>query len=196
MVDDDLIVLVDEDGRRVGIAPKLASHHAQTPLHLAFSCYLFDTCGRFLISRRSGRKKTWPGAWSNSCCGHPLPGEDLLEAVDRRLLSELGTRCELADVVLPWIRYRATMPNGIAENELGPVLRIRPRLPIRPQPDEVAEALWVPWRDLVQEVRTGRREISPWSRITIDRLAEVGPDPWAWPAVPPNELPPALRGTG
>lgn len=58
----ELIVLVDEDGHEIGTAPKLTSHHLHTPLHKAFSCYIFDEDeGRFLVTQRALSKKVWPG---------------------------------------------------------------------------------------------------------------------------------------
>jgi isopentenyl-diphosphate delta-isomerase len=37
---DELIVLVDREGRRLGSAETVSSDHADTPPHLAFSCYV------------------------------------------------------------------------------------------------------------------------------------------------------------
>ncbi|MFD7732220.1 isopentenyl-diphosphate Delta-isomerase [Kitasatospora phosalacinea] len=190
--DDERIVLLDERGRAVGTAPKLASHHDRTPLHLAFSCYLFDREGNFLLTRRALTKKAFPGVWTNSFCGHPLPGEVLRHAVGRRLAAELGTRMLSAEVVLPAVRYRATM-DGIAENEIGPVLRVRARMPLRPDPAEVDRLRWRPWPQFVRSIADGTQPISPWSRITVEKLAALGPDPWAWPIADPTTLPPALR---
>lgn len=68
------IVFVKEDGTPTGeVGPKLESHHVQTRLHLAFSCYIFNKRGEFLVTQRALGKKVWPGVWTNSVCGHPAP---------------------------------------------------------------------------------------------------------------------------
>lgn len=192
LASEELIILLDESGRAVGTAPKLAAHHEDTPLHLAFTAYAFDPDGRLLLTRRSLAKKTWPGVWTNTCCGHPAPGEALVDAVARRMRAELGCGVALADVVVDRIRYRARMGNGTTENEMGPVIRILLDGPIAPDPDETDQTRWVAWTDLVHQVETGTAGLSPWCEITIRRLAVIGSRPWTWPVVDPTRAIPAL----
>jgi isopentenyl-diphosphate Delta-isomerase len=187
------VVLVDGTGHALGTAPKLSVHTESTPLHLAFSSYAFDHAGRVLLTRRATHKLTWPGVWTNSCCGHPLPGEPLDGAVARRLSYELGLKVESADLVLPRFSYRAVMGNGIVEHELCPVYRVLVDVVETPNPDEVGETRWMPWPEFAEGVLTGTLEISPWCAEQVPLLAALGPDPLTWPTAPDDELPPAAR---
>jgi isopentenyl-diphosphate delta-isomerase len=171
------VVLVNDLGERVGVAPKATVHHARTPLHLAFSCYVFDAEGRLLLTQRAAHKPTWPGVWTNSFCGHPGPGEAMATAVRRRALEEL--RIGLGDlrVVLPQFRYRAVMTNGVRENELCPVFTAVALGRPEPDPAEVADARWVPWPTFRDDVLADRAEISPWCVAQVAELAAVETQP-------------------
>lgn len=182
------MVLVDEAGRAVGCADKATVHHAATPLHLAFSSYVFDQRGRVLLTQRAFGKRTWPGAWTNSCCGHPLPEESLESAVRRRLADELNLVPTELELVLPAFRYRAEMPDGIVENELCPVLRVTVAGEPVPAPAEVAAYEWVEWSDLA-----ARTDLSPWCVLQLAELSTLGADPSEWPVADPGELPAAAH---
>ena len=146
-------MLVDEGGRAIGTEAKATVHHAATPLHLAFSSYVVDTAGRVLLTQRAADKPTWPGVWTNSCCGHPLPGEPVQDAVRRRLADELGIVTDAIELVLPEFRYRAEMPTGVVENELCPVYRVRWTGDPTPDPAEVASYRWADWPDPARRPR-------------------------------------------
>ncbi|MFC4111124.1 isopentenyl-diphosphate Delta-isomerase [Nonomuraea zeae] len=193
MTTEEHVVLVDVDGRALGTAPKTSVHGHETPLHLAFSSYVFDREGRVLLTRRADHKITWPGVWTNSCCGHPLPGERPESAVLRRLSYELGLTAERADLMLPSFSYRAVMANGIVEHELCPVYRVMTGMPAAPNPEEVGEVRWMPWKEFAEGVQSGLLAISPWCREQVPLLMELGADPMSWPPASPEELPQAAR---
>jgi isopentenyl-diphosphate delta-isomerase len=185
------VVLLDEAGRAIGSQDKATVHHASTPLHLAFSSYVFDFDDRLLLTRRALTKRTWPGAWTNSCCGHPLPGEAPEDAVRRRLTDELGLTATEVGLVLPEFRYRAEMPDGVVENELCPVYRVRCTGEPTPDPAEVAEYRWVDWAELGDP--DARAELSPWCVLQLNELELLGPVPSEWPLAEAGLLPPAAR---
>lgn len=190
------VVLLDDAGRAIGTAGKERVHGPTTHLHLAFSCYVFDPSGALLVTRRATGKRTWPSVVTNSCCGHPAPGEPVSEAVRRRLGHELGIDVDGVDLVLPRFRYRAVMRDGTVENEVCPVYRAIPsngRPPPRPDPSEVADAWWVPWSTFTARVGAGTLAVSPWCREQVAELERLGPDPLAWPVADESNLPPAAR---
>lgn len=173
---DDLVVLVDEAGREVGAAAKSMVHHRATPLHLGFSCYVFDADGRVLLTRRALAKRTWPGVWSNSFCGHPGPGEPVTDAVRRRARQELGLSLDALECVLPDFRYRAVAADGTVENEICPVFCARTDETVQVDPDEVMEWRWVSWRDL-RSAAALPWSISPWAAEQVPLLdAATCPD--------------------
>jgi len=186
-------VLLDEDGRAVGTTPKAEVHHADTPLHLAFSCYAFDTDGRLLVTRRALSKPTFPGVWTNTVCGHPGPGEDLADAVIRRAHEELGLDLSDVRLVLPAFRYAATMPNGVRENELCPVFVAHANVDPAPARDEVEEWTWVPWTEFRDDVLNGSREVSPWCVEQVTALAKIESAEGTFAEADVQLLPPAAR---
>ena len=182
------MVLLDDGGRAIGTEAKATVHHAATPLHLAFSSYVIDAAGRVLLTQRAAGKPTWPGVWTNSCCGHPLPGEPVQDAVRRRLAGELGIVTDAIELVLPEFRYRAEMPTGVVENELCPVYRVWWTGDPTPDPAEVAFYRWADWSTL-----RATSDLSPWCLLQLDELDHLGPSPATWPLADATLLPPAAR---
>ncbi len=168
------VVLLDEQGRPVGVADKATVHHARTPLHLAFSCYVFNAGGEFLLTQRAASKKTWPAVWTNSCCGHPAPDEAFLDAVHRRVGQELGITLRDLRMVLPEFRYRAVMDDGTVENEICPVTVAWTDDDPSPDPTEVDAAVWVDWATWRAGVLDGTTEVSPWA---LEQVRALPADP-------------------
>lgn len=185
--EQDLVVLLSEDGTPTGTASRVGVHGTDTPLHQAFSVHLFDAEGRVLLTRRALSKLTWPGVWTNSCCGHPRPGEPLEDAVRRRVHEELGVGLSDLRLVLPDFRYRAVDASGVVENEICPVFAARVDGVLSPDPAEVGEHAWVAWADLVAAARATPAVYSPWSVLQLPRLdAERCRLPLAPSSAPPT----------
>ena len=175
MNDSDHVVLLDEDGHEVGTAPKSSVHGTDTALHLAFSCHVVDAYGRLLVTRRALTKRTWPGVWTNSFCGHPRPAEPLISAVHRHAEHELGSAVTGIDLALPLFRYRATDASGMVEHEICPVYTARIDGPLRPDPDEVAEWRWVKPAALSAALAATPWAFSPWLVLQAQQLDMFDP---------------------
>jgi isopentenyl-diphosphate delta-isomerase len=196
--DVEHVVLLDEQGDDIGTMPKSEVHHARTPLHLAFSCYVFDADERLLLTQRALSKSTFPGLWTNTVCGHPAQGEDVVAAARRRAHDELGLALDDVRLVLPAFRYVAAM-DGIVENEMCPVLVATPgvgaggRGAVAVNPDEVEDTRWVPWELFARTVLDGSLPVSTWCRLQVEALLALGPGPGSWGAGDAGLLPPAAR---
>jgi isopentenyl-diphosphate delta-isomerase len=166
----ELVVLVDDDGQVCGSADKATVHTRSTPLHLAFSCHVFDSHGRVLVTRRALSKVTWPGVWTNSFCGHPQPGETQEEAIARRAFAELGISVSKVTLVLPDFRYRAVDASGIVENEICPVYRAVTSDAVSANPDEVSEWEWVVPASLTAAASAAPYAFSPWLVWQLEQL--------------------------
>ena len=170
--DVEYVVLLDEHGQACGTAPKAEVHHQNTPLHLAFSCWILDERGRTLLTRRASSKQTWPGAWTNSFCGHPAPGESPVDAVHRRARHELGATVGPPAPALPDFRYRAVMADGTVENEVCPVFTAALISEPQPNPAEVDAMRWVDLAELAVEAERDPATYSPWMREQLSALRE------------------------
>jgi isopentenyl-diphosphate delta-isomerase len=161
------VVLVDEENNVEGTVPKQAAHGPDTELHRGISVYVFDEDGQLLLQQRSDAKKTWPGFWSNSCCGHPSLDETVLETARRRCREELDLTLTRLTVALPEYQYEFEH-DGVVEKELCPVLVAQPKSGIDPNPDEVQATRWAAWDDV-----TGFDDESVYSPWFLDEVEEL-----------------------
>ena len=169
----DLVVLVDRD---VGVCEKLAAHQAPGRLHRAFSVFLFKPDGRLLLQQRATAKYHFGGRWSNSCCGHPRPGQDLVLEARRRTREELGLDCELT--LAGSMIYRATDDaSGLVEHELDHVLvGITEEAPF-PAPGEVSDVSYEYPSLIVQLIHREPDRYTPWLPLALGLATPSAPRP-------------------
>ncbi|MGA4838534.1 isopentenyl-diphosphate Delta-isomerase [Streptomyces sp. G45] len=161
-----LLELVDEDGRTIGTAEKLAAHQAPGQLHRAFSVFLFDEQGRLLLQQRALGKYHSPGVWSNTCCGHPYPGEAPFAAAARRTFEELGVSPSLL-AEAGTVRYNHPDPaSGLVEQEYNHLFVGMVQAEPRPDPAEVGAIAFVTAAELAE--RHAKDPFSAWFMTVLD----------------------------
>jgi len=149
----------------VGVGAKLKIHR-EGLLHRAFSIFIFNSHGKLLLQRRALGKYHSPGLWSNTCCGHPCPGEHVLFASRRRLKAEMGLDCKLE--TFGSLIYRADVGDGLIEYEFDHLLigysELDPALNLK----EAIEWRRVALAELEREVRDRPSDFTCWLRVIMD----------------------------
>lgn len=166
--DDELLVLVNDDNEVVGFEEKLACHEGEGILHRAFSVFLFDEKGRFLLQKRAAGKPLWPLYWSNSVCSHPRRGEEELEAVHRRVIEEVGTDADVEFIYR--FQYHARFGDVGSERENCAVYLGRVRGRVEANPTEIAEWRWIEADALDREIAEDPDAFTPWMKMEWSRL--------------------------
>lgn len=154
-----MLILVNESDHVVGQMEKIQTHQKGL-LHRAFSVLLFSGNGDFLIHQRALTKYHSGGLWTNACCGHPRPEEDIAQAASRRLFEEMGLNTPLT--ALFHFRYTANLNNQLIENELDHVFTGIAEQ--NPQPDEQEVKAWeyVSYENLAQDLQRSPEHYTIW----------------------------------
>lgn len=178
----EYVIVVNEADEELGREEKLRAH--RTPvLHRAFSVFVLDDRGAMLLQRRAAGKYHSAGLWSNACCGHPRPGETVIDAATRRLREEMGIECALLPAGT--VSYSVDVGGGLREDEFNHVFVGLFTGDATPDPAEVSAWRWMT-PDTLGETRAGApHEFTPWFGVVFDRLRH-------WLQGKPAQLPAAV----
>lgn len=165
-MNSNFVVLVDEFDQEIGIIDKLEAHK-QGKLHRAFSVFIFNNNMELLLQRRAFEKYHSQGLWSNTCCSHPMQGESIISAGERRLKEELGMSCKLKQTFS--FNYRAQVDNNLVEHEIDHVLigfsNETPHL----NHNEAIAFKWQNLNNLKKDIENNPRDYTQWLKIVIDK---------------------------
>ncbi len=165
----DTVVLVDENDRETGTMEKIEAHRKGL-LHRAFSVFILNSKGELLLQRRASGKYHSPGLWTNTCCSHPRPGEDVADAAHRRLYEEMGMKGEMYSSFS--FIYRADFDNGLTEHEFDHVfIGISDDIPV-PDESEVDGIRYVNLEDLTEDIENNPGNYTVWFRIAYPETRE------------------------
>jgi isopentenyl-diphosphate delta-isomerase len=161
------LILVNQNDEAIGVEEKIKAHLIGA-LHRAFSVFIFNSAGQLLLQKRTSTKYHSKGLWSNTCCGHPRPGESIVGASQRRLGEEMGFNCEVREIFK--FIYHVKLDDGLFEHEYDHVLVGRFDGNPKPNRDEVDGWKWVDLMTLKGEMQKQPDKYTYWFRISLDEL--------------------------
>lgn len=156
---DDMVLAVDLEDNAITSVPKLDAH-INGILHRAFSVVLYAD-NQILIQQRAFDKYHCAGLWSNTCCSHPKPTENILCSVNRRLEEELGIKqYEIEDHFE--LVYYSHFDNGLTEYEYDHIFIGQIFGDFSPNPNEVAHACFADIDELMERIENEASMFTPW----------------------------------
>ena len=159
------VILVDEQDRPKGTMEKLEAHQ-KGELHRAFSILLFNSNGELLIQKRSQSKYHSGGLWTNTCCSHPLPQEQISEAARRKLMQEMGI--DLQPEFAFKFQYKVSLDNALIEHEIDHVLTGNfDGEPIL-NPEEAEDWKFVAVDELREDIKVNPHLYTHWFKIILE----------------------------
>ena len=164
------VILVDENDNPLGQQEKLKAHEL-AQCHRAFSVFIYRMNAQneieILLQQRHLEKYHCGGLWTNTCCGHPRPGETTLNAAARRLFEEMGIQSELKEVGV--FHYIAPFENGLTENEVDHVLiGTMEDKKFSPHPEEIHAHRWITLDCLNTELQANPEQFTPWLQQALN----------------------------
>ena len=121
-----------------------------------------------LLQKRSAEKYHSGGLWTNACCSHPRQGEELSEAVERRLKEELGVRMPVEELYS--FVYRAQFENGLTEYEYDHVFLGEYDGEIRLNEEEASEIRWMDMDELAEDLWKKKKKYTAWFLIAAPQV--------------------------
>ena len=159
--------MVDEHDNARGVMDKMEAHRKGL-IHRAFSIFIFNSRGEMLLQQRALTKYHSAGLWSNSCCSHPYPGEEVKEAATRRLNEELGFETSL-EKIFDFI-YHVSFENGLVENEFDHVFVGHYDGTIKINSEEVNDYAFKPMEQIRQELKNKPENYTEWFKISFPKI--------------------------
>lgn len=160
------LILIDENDNPTGEMEKMEAHEKGL-LHRAFSIFIFHG-NKLLLQQRDISKYHSGGLWTNTCCGHPRPGEETETAAHRRLFEEMGFDCELKERFS--FKYQTQLDADLTENEYDHVFFGTYDGLVNPDPKEAMDYKWVDWDELCSQVKQSPEQFTYWFKIALDKI--------------------------
>jgi isopentenyl-diphosphate Delta-isomerase len=164
------LILVDENDNPLGTMEKMEAHRKGI-LHRAFSVFIFNSKGEMLLQQRTKDKYHSGGLWTNACCSHPTPGEEIIESAKKRLKEEMGFTTELTHLFD--FTYKAEFENGLTEHEYDHVYSGIYDGEVVPDKEEVKDHSFRKIEEISKDLSIHPEKYTIWFKLAFEQVREI-----------------------
>lgn len=166
---EQTLILVDEQDRTLGYAPRSECHEGDGLLHRAIAVLLYNDKAEMLLQKR--RSLLWDGLWDITGATHPLhlpAGDESYEEATRRCLRvEWGVDVPVRQV-LSFVYFERF--GDLCENEHCALLVGQHDMPVAPSSEHAYDLRWVGVTECLRDVDANPSKYTPWAQIALGRL--------------------------
>jgi isopentenyl-diphosphate delta-isomerase len=160
-MEETYVILVDEKDNQTGVMEKMRAH-IEARLHRAVSVFILNSRGEWILQKRALDKYHSRGLWTNTCCTHPFPGEPANEAAQRRLLEEMGIKCDIKEIFS--FVYKEELDDNLTEYEFDHVfIGMTDEIPVI-NTDEVLDWKSISFKDMMEDIQARPSDYTAWFR--------------------------------
>lgn len=165
------VVLVNEQDQEIGKMEKMQAH-VEGKLHRAFSVFVLDDENKMLLQKRAAEKYHSANLWTNACCSHPMPDENIMDAANRRVKEELGM--EIKDLKkLFSFQYKAALENNLTEHELDHVLWAKAKSNVDFNKDEVCDYVYLTKDEIKIQLAEKPDQFTVWFKLIFPKIENL-----------------------
>ena len=165
----EYIIAVDEFDKEIGTIEKMEAHYKGI-LHRAFSILVFNSNNQLLLQKRNVKKYHSPGLWTNTCCSHPKYGEDLDDAIYRRIKEEMGFTCKLKEIFS--FVYKVEFEDNLFENEYDHVFIGKYDGEVIPNKEEADDFKWSDINYIKNDIKINPELYTYWFKTLINKIED------------------------
>ena len=165
------VILVNELDEEIGTMEKMQAH-LEGKLHRAFSVFIVNAENEMLLQKRAAHKYHSPNLWTNACCSHPMPDENIMDAANRRVKEELGM--EITDLKkLFSFQYKAELENNLIEHELDYVLWANAKSEVNFNNDEVSDFVYLAKDEIKEQLAEKPDQFTVWFKLIFPKIENL-----------------------
>jgi isopentenyl-diphosphate Delta-isomerase len=165
------VILVNENDEQIGTMEKMQAHR-EGKLHRAFSVFVLNDENKMLLQKRAAEKYHSANLWTNACCSHPMPNENIFDAATRRVDEELGMEINSFENLFS-IKYKAELENDLIEHELDYILWTKSDAIVNLNKDEISEVAYLSKEEIKNRMTENPEQFTVWFKLIFPKIENL-----------------------